>query len=115
MAGRKGVRGTYPRHLGRPKGKGLVECQASGFLRPASEMVHDVRQGTVSKEFADHTGGFGSFHPQDVRRLGNLDDPRAIDRSVPKDDNNYSKQDLGISDQEIELSIREGRPPRRGF
>jgi len=115
MAGRKSIRGSYPKRLGKPKGKGLMECQASGQLRHPSEMVHDHRQGMVAREFADITPRFGTRHPQDVKSLGELDDPKAIRDARPKDNNNYSKQDLGISDQEVELSIREGRPPRRGY
>ena len=114
MAGKKGVRGTYPRHL-RRKGKGVVECEASGFLRQVGDTRHDLRQGQVAKEFADETPGFGTYHPQDVVSLGTLDDPKAIPHARPKDEQNLSKQDLRISDQEVELSIREGRPPRRGY
>lgn len=114
MGGRKGVRGTYPRHL-RVQGKGVIECQASGFLRERGDTMNDVRQGEVAKEYADRTPRFGTYHPQDLRSLGNMDDPKAIPDARPKDNENYSKQDLGISDQEVELSIREGRPPRRGY
>lgn len=115
MAGRKGVRGTFPSRLKGNNGKGVVECQASGFLRKASDMVHDVRQGLVAKEFADITPGFGTYHPQDLKVLGAMDDPKAVPNARPDDQNNYSKQDLGISDREIEASIREDRAPRRGY
>ena len=114
MAGRKGVRSTRPRQL-RAKGKGWVECEASGFLREVGDVRNDLRQGRVAKEFADVTPGFGTHHPQDVVSLGNLDDPKSVPGARPKDDRNLSKQDLGISDQEVELSIREDRPPRRGY
>ena len=96
-------------------GRGWVECEASGALRPAGELVHDVKQGRVRRRLADITPGFGTYHPQDIKSLGPLDDPKAILPASPQDKNNYSKQDLGISDQEIELSIREGRAPRRGY
>jgi hypothetical protein len=114
MAGKRGFR-SYPRHLGQPKGKGIKECEATGFLRPIGQQVSDVRQGLVAKEFADITRGFGTRHPQDVVKLGVLDDPSPIDNARPKNDQNLSKQDLAMSDQEIEASIREGRPPRIGF
>ncbi|MCP4466953.1 MAG: hypothetical protein GY813_09425 [Halieaceae bacterium] len=92
-----------------------MQCQASGQLFHAKDIVRDVRQGKVGRKFADLTAGFGTWHPQDLRQLGDMDDPSPIHDGVPKDNNNYSKQDLGISDQEIKLSIQEGRPPRRGF
>jgi hypothetical protein len=114
MGGKKGVRGTYPRHL-KSTGRGVVECDASGFLRPAGRLLDDVRQGRTIPRFADITPGFGTFHPQDVISLGDLDDPKAIENAKPKDNNNYSIQDLGISDQEVKLSIQEGRPPRKGY
>ncbi len=114
MAGRKGIRGTRPRRLP-VTGKGWVECEASGFLRVVGDLVHDVKQGRVRKRVADITPGFGTYHPQDLKALGPLDDPKSIHPASPKDTSNYSKQDLGISDQEIEASIREGRFPRRGY
>ena len=114
MPGRKTLK-TYPRHL-KMKGVGVKQCQASGMLRMADDpWVTDVRQGEVAQRFADLTPGFGTYHPQDVRQLGDLDDPKPIDDARPKDDLSLSKQDLMMSDQEIRLSIIEGRPPRRGF
>lgn len=114
MGGRKSVRGTTPRRL-RAKGKGWAQSAASGFVREADKLVRDVRQGRVEKSKADITPGFGTYHPQDLKSLGVLDDPRPIQNARPLDNANYSKQDLGISDQEVELSIREDRPPRRGY
>lgn len=114
MGGRKTVRGTRPAHL-RATGKGWVQCQASGFIREADDMMTDVRQGEVSREFADVTPGFGTYHPQDVRRLGSLNDPQPIPGARPEDRENLSIQDLGISDQEVRLSIREHRLPRKGY
>ena len=113
MGGRKTIKGTRPRRLP-VTGKGWVECGASGAIRRAGELVHDVKQGMVRKRLADRTPGFGTYHPQDLKSLGVLDDPKPIIPSRPVDKNNYSKQDLGISDREVELSIREGRLPRRG-
>jgi len=108
------VRGCGPRV--RPnKGKGWRTCQASGFTRKANDFTEDVRQGDVSPEFADKTPGFGTYHPQDVKNLGSLDDPRIIYEAKPDDLVNASKSDLRISDQEITASIVEGRPPRVGY
>ena len=96
------------------EGKGWRQCQASGFIREAHDFVRDVRQGDVAPEFADLTPGFGTYHPQDKISLGNLDDPRPIREAKPYD-TEKSVQDLNISDQEIKLSIQEGRAPRRGY
>ena len=115
MPGKRGNPGCYPRHLPKPTGKGNKECNASGFIRPRGKIVDDIRQGPVAKEFADITKGFGTSHPQDRVALGTLDDPSPVYHARPKDNKNLSKQDLLISDQEVELSIREGRPPRTGF
>lgn len=114
MGGRSGFR-AYPRHLGRPRGRGLTECDASGFVRHPEDTVEDVRQGTVAREFADITPGFGTHHPQDVVQLGVLDDPSPAPGGSSLDKANLSKQDLGITDAEMLASIREGRPPRRGY
>jgi hypothetical protein len=103
-----------PKHV-KVSGRGWRQDQASGFVREAHDVIKDRRQGLTAPEFADITPGFGTFHPQDVRALGALDDPNEIYRSNPIDQQNLSKQDLGISDQEVELSIREGRAPRRGY
>jgi len=110
MGGKTGFR-SYPRHLGKSRGRGVVECDASGFLRHPDKIMQDVRQGYVAKKFADITPGFGTRHPQDVVQLGVLDDPRPIPNSNPADTVNATKLELGISDNEIEDSIREGRAP----
>jgi hypothetical protein len=115
MAGRRGFK-AYPRHLGRAKGVGTRECQATGFLRSADEaFVEDVRQGNVSRDFADITPGFGTRHPRDFFHPHTGSDPSPIPNAEPKDNRNLSKSDLLISDEEIRLSIVEGRPPRQGF
>ena len=115
MSGKRGNPGCYPRHLGKPKGKGYKQCQASGFLRKTGKQIDDVRQGLVAKEFADVTPGFGTNHPQDKVQLGQLSDPSPIGDARPQNIANLSKSDLMISDQEIKASIVEGRPPRRGY
>ena len=97
------------------RGKGWREDNASGFIRYAEDYVEDVRQGDVSPQFADITPGFGTHHPQDVVNLGTLDDPTSIYNAEPADNQNLTKADLQISDQEVEASIREGRPARVGF
>jgi hypothetical protein len=81
-------------------------------MRYAEDVVEDVRQGFVAREFADLTPGFGTYHPQDVRRDQVFGDPSPIPNARTPDRENWSKQDLGYTDQEIEASIREGRPPR---
>lgn len=111
MAGRVGGR-CYPRHLGGPRGRGLMECNASGFVRHTTEEVDDYRQGPVARQFADVTPGFGTRHPQDVVQLGRLNDPSAAPDGDSLDKKNLSKQDLGYTDAEILASIKEGRPPR---
>jgi hypothetical protein len=112
MGGKTGFR-AYPAHLGTPKGEGIVECYASGFIGHPDDMTDDVRQGTVLDKFADKTPGFGTHHPQDVVQIGPLDDPTPVGNGPDK--RNLTKQDLDISDQEVLASIREGRPPRRGY
>lgn len=114
MGGKRGFK-AYPRHLPKPTGKGIKRCEASGFLRPVGQQIQDVRQGEVAREFADITAGFGTNHPQDRVQLGELSDPSPIYQARPANDQNLSKEDLMISDQEVELSIREGRPPRIGY
>lgn len=112
MGGRVGFR-AYPKHLGKPTGEGIGTCDASGFVRKVSDLVPDERQGTVAREFADATPGFGTKHPQDVVQLGPLNDPSPVTHGGL--DTPRSKQDLQISDREILASIREGRPPRPGY
>lgn len=104
-----------PRHLSSQRGRGWRECQASGFVRSADDVVDDVRQGAVAEEFADVTPGFGTFHPQDVRGSERYDDPSPIENARPITRTNLSKQDLQISDAEVLLALREGRAPRPGY
>ena len=113
MGGRKGV-GRLTPNL-KMTGKGWRQDNASGFMRYAHDVIHDVRQGPVSKDFADLTPGFGTHHPRDRVALGNMSDPSPIHEARPKDDESLSVQDLRISDQEIRASIVEGRAPRAGF
>ena len=114
MAGKRGGRKTYPNHL--PfDGKGIRVCQASGFYRPAADVIDDVRQGLVSGDFADLTPGFGTKHPQDVRPGGPYGDPTGIPEANPGDTQTLSVQDLNISAAEMLASIKEDRPPRPGF
>jgi len=111
MGGKKGLR-TYPRHLGPPTGRGIVQDNASGFVRHRNEIVDDVRQGPVGRDKADITPGFGTWHPQDVVQLGILDDPTPVN-GIPTDKQNLSRQDLGFTDADILESIRTGKPLRR--
>lgn len=114
MGGRSLSGQMMPKHVD-SDGTGWRQDQASGFVRKADDVIMDRRQGLTAPEFADITPGFATFHPQDVKALGALDDPVQVYKAVPIDQRALSKQDLGISDAEIELSIREGRAPRRGF
>jgi hypothetical protein len=102
---------SYPRHLKPMKGKGYVQCQRSGFLRPADEVMRDVRGGIVARDFADITPGFGTRHPRDVfaPEVGGDPTPTHITTGV---DLPLTKEQLGISDQEVEAAIRENRPPQ---
>lgn len=113
MAGRVMRGGCGPKHL-KATGKGWREDNATGFVRPAHDVVDDVRQGPVSKDFADITPGFGTYHPQDIKNVGILDDPKPIEKSQPISEP-VTLKELKISDQEVLLSIREGRPPRPGY
>lgn len=104
-----------PRQAPGRQGRGNRECAASGKIVPAEDYVEDVRQGLVAKEYADITPGFGTWHPQDVRGGEAYDDPTPIENARPMDKLGLSKNDLSISDQECELAVREGRPPRPGY
>ena len=115
MAGRIKMGCGLPSKVRSRRGKGWREDQASGFIRYAEDYVEDVRQGSVTKYFADITPGFGTHHPQDVVNLDMDGDPNGIPDAEPADTENLSKSDMRISDQEIEASIREGRAPRMGF
>lgn len=101
----------YPSHLGRPRGRGLVTCARSGFLRRPDDCVR-VDGVWQARDFADFYGGFGTKHPQDVAQPEVGGDPTRVEGGglVPA----RSKQELAISDAEIEAAVRENRPPREG-
>lgn len=103
---------SYPRHLKPMRGKGLIQCAKSGFLRRPEDCV-EVDGQMVAKEFADHYGAFGYTHPQDIAQPEIGGDPTPVEKGGIAEP--QSIQDLNISDQEVLLSIREGRPPRPGF
>jgi hypothetical protein len=81
----------------------------------ADDRVKDVRLGTVKRGEEDSTPGFGTYHPQDLKRLGPMSDPTPIPDARPQPDTYPTKADLGFSDDEIKASIRQGRAPRRGY
>lgn len=104
MGGRSGMR-TYPGHAPRD-GRGVRIDDASGFLRPADDYVRDVRQGLAAREHADLTAGFGTYHPQDLRRTPPTNDPKAIPR--PRVEQNplaLSPRDMGYTDADVRKSI----------
>lgn len=109
MPGKVGFRG-YPRHLGRPRFRGLGTCERSGFVRHADRLVEDERGGLVAEDKADVTPGFGTKHPQDVVQLPPLDDPTPVVTNGL-----HEPEELEISDAERWRSVREGRPPRPGY
>jgi hypothetical protein len=94
---------------------GYTQCDRSGFLRPANQVITEFNGATVSVEFADITPGFGTRHPQDVYQATVGGDPTPAVNVAGVDEMNLSKQDQGISDREIKRAIRENRPPRPGF
>lgn len=104
---------SYPRHLGKPDGRGYVQCARSGFLRKPHQVRDDERGGQVATDYADYTPGFGTAHPQDRKQLDLGGDPSPVENARPPD-RPLSKQDLRISDAEILLAIQENRPPRPG-
>lgn len=114
MPGRVIRGGCGPKHL-KATGRGWREDDASGFVRAADDYVEDVRQGDVDPKLADITPGFGTNHPQDRKDLGVLDDPSPIPNASTVTKTPLSLQDMNISDEEVALSIREGRSPRRGY
>ena len=113
MAGRIIRGGCAPKHL-KATGKGWREDQATGFVRYARDVVDDIRQGQVAEEFADLTPGWGTYHPQDLKDLGVLDDPSPIRDATPITEPVYLS-DQGITDQERALATKEGRAPRPGY
>ena len=103
---------AFPRHLRPLTGKGMVTCALTGFLRRPEDIV--VIDGVpTARDKADFYDNFGYTHPQDVPQPETGGDPRPVDYGGFADPK--SKSELGISDQEIEASIREGRPQREGF
>jgi hypothetical protein len=104
---------SYPRHLGRPEGRGLVTCVRSGFLRKPRDIV-EIDGRRIARDKADWYGDvFGWDHPQDRNQAETGGDPGPVPGGgQPRA---RSKQELGISDREIEASIRENRPPRSGY
>ena len=112
----KGRRGMLrPSHLPRRTWRGWRTCAASGKLILADDFVDDVRQGPVRPDFADITPGFGTYHPLDEYDPGDLSDPTPIENAYPGSRSIATKEELGISDAEVRLSIQEGRTPRRGY
>jgi hypothetical protein len=106
-------RGGYPRHLGKPDGRGYVACARTGFLRKPGQLIEDNGHW-VARDHADITPGFGTRHPQDVNQAEIGGDPTPLERVQPPPPA-LSKRELGISDAEIMAAIRESRPPRPGF
>lgn len=113
MAGRALRGGCGPKRVKATGGKrGWAEDDASGFTVYADERVFDHRQGMVRKDLADTTPGFGTYHPQDVKSLGNLDDPNPIPNAKPLTEPDFERC---YSDAELQRATREGRRPRKGY
>ncbi len=109
MAGRRGAK-TYPSRAPRD-GRGIRIDDATGFVRDAGDFVRDRRQGLTSADTADTTPGFGTFHPQDVRRTPPADDPKPIYQ--PRSEGNpqaLSPADMGYTDADVRKSIEMGVP-----
>lgn len=103
---------SYPSHLKPVRGRGVVVCARSGFLRRPSDIV-EYRGMDMARDKADFYGGFGLEHPQDHAQPEIGGDPSPVEGGgLPVE---RSKSDLNISDAEIEASIREGRQPREGY
>jgi hypothetical protein len=96
-------------------GKGIAVCDRSGFVRRVGATLRAYTGSRVARDFADITPGFGTRHPQDVNQAEVGGDPTPIPDARPIDRDPKSKQQLCISDREIEAAIRENRAPRRGF
>lgn len=106
---RSGMR-TYPARAPRD-GRGIRIDDATGFVRAADDVVSDRRQGLTSADTADITPGFGTFHPQDVRRTPPYNDPKPIPR--PRSEGNpdaLSPRDMGYTDADVRKSIQLGVP-----
>jgi hypothetical protein len=102
---------SYPRHLKPMKGRGLVTCARSGFLRKPEDIVM-IDGVPVAKDKADFYGSFGTTHPQDIAQPKIGGDPTPVRYGGLEE--GKSKKDLNISDQEILAAVRENRPPRSG-
>lgn len=109
MAGKSGFR-SYPKRLGKPDGKGLIQCDRSGFLRKPSETMSEYTGSAVAREFADITPGFGTRHPQDVNQAETGGDPSPIPNANPIEEPVY-REDIRLTDAEWEQMIREGKTP----
>lgn len=107
--GKRGMR-TYPA-AGPKDGRGSRIDDASGFLRPAADVVQDRRQGLATREHADLTPGFGTFHPQDVKRPPPVMDPKPITMARTDPNPNFlGPRELGYTDAEVREAIRQNRP-----
>lgn len=103
---------SYPGHLKPMRGRGLIRCSLSGFLRHPEDIVY--KDGApIARDKADIYPGFGLDHPQDFNRAEVGGDPTPVPHGGLGEDK--TKSDLGISDAEVEISVREGRPPRPGY
>lgn len=103
---------SFPSHLKPMRGKGLVTCARSGFLRFPDDIV-EVDGMPMATDKADFYGAFGTDHPQDHAQPEIGGDPKPV--RFGGLDKAQSKSDLAISDQEIVAAVRENRPPRPGF
>ena len=109
MGGRRGMR-TYPSRAPRD-GRGIRIDDATGFTRASDDYVSDRRQGLTSPATADMTPGFGTFHPQDVRRPPPVNDPKPV--LHPRTEANpqaLSPADLGYTDADVRTAVRLGVP-----
>jgi len=104
---------TFPKHI-RSDGQGYMQCARSGMLRKPSDMIKNDDGLMIAKDYADITPGFGTSHPQDSPAPEIGSDPTPVSDATGVTAA-LTKEDLQISDQEIEASLRENRFPRRGF
>jgi len=104
---------TYPSHL-RVDGRGYLQCARSGQLRKPKDMIRNHDGQMIAREFADITPGFGTLHPQDRNQAYTGGDPTTVENATGVTEE-LTKEDMSISDAEIEASIRENRAPRQGY
>lgn len=104
---------SFPSHLKPMRGRGLITCERSGFLRFPEDTVETWDGRNIARDKADFYPGFGTRHPQDIAQPEIGGDPSPVQNGGL--DEARSKSDLQMSDQEILASIRENRPPRPGF